>query len=94
MEMQDEAKMGLMAMSASGFIQDVGEEEEDYETEEPSEEEVTEDRDDVPSEDVEVEVATVKVDDMLDDDDEIMEISEVESALPVYVKKQKYAFMS
>ena len=90
MEMQDEAKMGLMAMYAEGLIQYTDEEPETEEDEEA--EEVLEDED-VPSEDVEVEYPAVEVEDELDDDGTEEEYPEM-SVLPGMMKKSKIAFIS
>ena len=99
MDMQDEAKMGLMGMYAEGLIQEVAEET----TECPNcmgkgceycEAEVAETEDeDVPSEDVDVEVASVEVDDMMDEEDATEEVYPEESVLPSMMKKQKFAFI-
>lgn len=99
MDMQDEAKMGLMGMYAEGLIQEVAEEA----TECPNcmgegceycEAEVAETEDeDVPSEDVDVEVASVEVDDMMDEEDATEEVYPEESVLPSMMKKQKFAFI-
>lgn len=89
MEMQDEAKMGLMGMFAEGLIQEVAMEHE----EEISEVEETEEED-IPSEDMDVEVAAVEVDDMMDEEEETEELYPEESVLPAMIKKQKYAFIA
>lgn len=89
MEMQDEAKMGLMGMFAEGLIQEVAMEQE----EEISEVEETEEED-IPSEDMDVEVAAVEVDDMMDEEEETEELYPEESVLPAMIKKQKYAFIA
>jgi len=85
MDMQNEAKMGLMGMAMDGLIQYVDEEIEE-ETEEASEDE------NVPSEDVEVEYPAVEVEDELDEEGTGEEYPE-ESELPGMMKKQKYAFI-
>jgi hypothetical protein len=100
MDMQDEAKMGLMGMFAEGLIQEVAEEA----TECPNcmgegceycETEVAETEDeDVPSEEMDIEVAAVEVDDMMDEEEETEELYPEESVLPAMVKKQKYAFIA
>lgn len=99
MDMQDEAKMGLMGMYAEGLIQEVAEEA----TECPNcmgegceycEAEVAETEDeDVPSEDVDVEVASVEVDDMMDEEEDTEEVYPEESVLPAMMQKQKFAFI-
>lgn len=106
MEMQDEAKMGLMGMAMDGLIQYVDEEPIEGEAEEIEAEEcadcdgegcescqgeVSEDED-VPSEDVDVEYPAVEVEDELDDEGAVEEYPE-ESELPGMMKKQKYAFI-
>ena len=106
MDMQDEAKMGLMGMAMDGLIQYVDEEPIEGEAEEIEAEEcadcdgegcescqgeVSEDED-VPSEDVDVEYPAVEVEDELDDEGAVEEYPE-ESELPGMMKKQKYAFI-
>lgn len=102
MEMQDEAKMGLMGMYAEGLIQEVmTEAEEDDEAPEGTEEDMVEDiaegeeldDDDVPSEEMDVEVAAVEVDDMMDEEEDPEEVYPEESVLPAMMKKQKFAFI-
>lgn len=104
MDMQDEAKMGLMGMAMDGLIQYVDEEPtEDTEavTEcplcqgkgcEECEGETASEDENVPSEDVEIEYPAVEVEDELDDAGAVEEYPE-ESALPGMMKKQKYAFI-
>jgi len=105
MDMQDEAKMGLMGMAMDGLIQYVDEEPIEGEAEEVEAcencdgegceqcqgEEASEDEY-VPSEDVDVEYPAVEVEDELDDEGAEEEYPE-ESELPGMMKKQKYAFI-
>lgn len=106
MDMQDEAKMGLMGMAMDGLIQYVDEEPIEGEAEEIEAEECADcdgegcescqgeasEDEDVPSEDVDVEYPAVEVEDELDDEGAVEEYPE-ESELPGMMKKQKYAFI-
>jgi hypothetical protein len=109
MDMQSEAKMGLMGMAMEGLIQYVDEEE-------PSEnvvecpacegkgcehcnntgyhsEDDSEEEADVPEEDIEVEYPAVEVEDELDEEGTGEEYPET-SVLPGTMKKAKYAFIA
>lgn len=79
--MQQEAEMGLMAMKMEGLIQGGEAPEEDEAEEEIDETEM----------DVDVEVATIQVDDLLDESDEIKEISPRTSSMPM-MQSNKFAF--
>jgi hypothetical protein len=91
LEMQDEAKMGLMSMFSMGLIQQVHwEEDEDMETDD--EEGMSDDL--VPEEDMDVEIAAVEVDDMTDEDEAVEEVYPSTSVLPAMMKRSKMAFIS
>ena len=91
LEMQDEAKMGLMSMFSMGLIQQVHwKEDEDMETDD--EEGMSDDL--VPKEDMDVEIAAVEVDDMTDEDEAVEEVYPSTSVLPAMMKRSKMAFIS
>ena len=91
LEMQDEAKMGLMSMFSMGLIQQVHwKEDEDMETDD--EEGMSDDL--VPKEDMDVEIAAVEVDDMTDEDEAVEEVYPSTSVLTAMMKRSKMAFIS